>query len=137
MKVTPARGPSSSLRHFRISVEDTVFFQIESPMSFKCFRRMVARWAIPGVLGFSTLIAVGQTNGIFADFATSMGSFTCQLDYTNAPRTVANFIGLALASTGPIFARLISGSTRSISERTRYVTRVFGGFPQVQSNRLP
>src|ERR1035441_10610010 len=95
MKVTPARGPSSSLRHFRISVEDTVFFQIESPMSFKCFRRMVARWAIPGVLGFSTLIAVGQTNGIFADFATSMGSFTCQLDYTNAPRTVANFIGLA------------------------------------------
>ena len=64
-------------------------------MSFKCFRRMVARWAIPGVLGFSTLIAVGQTNGIFADFATSMGSFTCQLDYTNAPRTVANFIGLA------------------------------------------
>src|ERR1035438_5736822 len=95
MKVTPARGPSSSLRHFRISVEDTVFFQIESPMSFKCFRRMVARWAIPGVLGFSTLIAVGQTNGIFADFATSMGNFTCQLDYTNAPRTAANFIGLA------------------------------------------
>jgi len=36
-----------------------------------------------------------QTNGIFADFTTSMGSFSCQLDYTNAPRTVANFIGLA------------------------------------------
>ncbi len=37
----------------------------------------------------------GQTNGIFADFQTSMGAFTCRLDYTNAPRTVANFIGLA------------------------------------------
>ena len=34
-------------------------------------------------------------NGIFADFATSMGSFTCILDYTNAPMAVANFIGLA------------------------------------------
>jgi peptidyl-prolyl cis-trans isomerase A (cyclophilin A) len=39
--------------------------------------------------------ALGQTNGIYADFTTSLGSFTCQLDYTNAPRTVANFIGLA------------------------------------------
>lgn len=39
--------------------------------------------------------AVGQTNGIFADFTTSLGSFTCQLDYTNAPKAVANFIGLA------------------------------------------
>jgi len=43
----------------------------------------------------STLIAFGQTSGIFADFTTTMGSFTCQLDYTNAPRTTANFIGLA------------------------------------------
>jgi peptidyl-prolyl cis-trans isomerase A (cyclophilin A) len=38
---------------------------------------------------------LGQTNGIFADFTTSLGSFTCQLDYTNAPKAVANFIGLA------------------------------------------
>jgi cyclophilin family peptidyl-prolyl cis-trans isomerase len=36
-----------------------------------------------------------QSNGIFADFTTSLGSFTCQLDYTNAPKTVANFIALA------------------------------------------
>lgn len=34
-------------------------------------------------------------NGIFADFTTSFGPFTCVLDYTNAPRAVANFIGLA------------------------------------------
>lgn len=36
-----------------------------------------------------------QTNGIFADFATSMGSFTVRLDEVRAPRATANFIGLA------------------------------------------
>lgn len=36
-----------------------------------------------------------QTNGIFADFTTSMGNFTCQLSYSNSPAAVANFIGLA------------------------------------------
>ena len=64
-------------------------------MNFESIRRMLARSAIPAVLSLSTLIAAGQANGIFADFTTSMGSFTCQLDYTNAPRTAANFIGLA------------------------------------------
>jgi peptidyl-prolyl cis-trans isomerase A (cyclophilin A) len=49
-------------------------------------------------LFFLTLAAApcfGQTNGIFADFTTSMGNFTCQLSYSNAPAAVANFIGLA------------------------------------------
>lgn len=32
---------------------------------------------------------------IYADFKTSLGDFTAQLDYTNSPRTVANFITLA------------------------------------------
>lgn len=41
------------------------------------------------------LQASAQTNGIFADFTTSLGSFTCQLSYSNAPKAVANFIGLA------------------------------------------
>ena len=36
-----------------------------------------------------------RADGIFADFTTSVGSFSCSLDYTNAPKTVANFIGLA------------------------------------------
>jgi peptidyl-prolyl cis-trans isomerase A (cyclophilin A) len=36
-----------------------------------------------------------QTDGIFADFNTSMGSFTCRLDYAVAPKAVANFVGLA------------------------------------------
>lgn len=47
------------------------------------------------VLGTFAFNVAGQTNGIYADFTTSMGNFTCRLDYTNAPKTVANFIGLA------------------------------------------
>jgi peptidyl-prolyl cis-trans isomerase A (cyclophilin A) len=35
------------------------------------------------------------TNGIYAEFNTSMGSYTCRLEYALAPKTVANFIGLA------------------------------------------
>lgn len=34
-------------------------------------------------------------NGIYAEFSTSMGSFTCRLEYALAPKAVANFIGLA------------------------------------------
>ena len=41
-----------------------------------------------------------QTEGIFADFKTSMGSFTCRLDYAIAPKAVANFIGLATGQRG-------------------------------------
>ena len=39
--------------------------------------------------------ALAQANGIYADFTTSMGSFTCKLEYAIAPKAVANFIGLA------------------------------------------
>ncbi len=39
--------------------------------------------------------AAGQEGGLFADFETSHGSFTCRLYFESAPRTVANFIGLA------------------------------------------
>ena len=35
------------------------------------------------------------TNGIYAEFNTSMGSYTCRLEYAFAPKAVANFIGLA------------------------------------------
>src|SRR5213595_3673371 len=41
------------------------------------------------------LVARGQGEGIFAEFNTSMGSFTCRLEYAYAPKAVANFIGLA------------------------------------------
>lgn len=51
-----------------------------------------------GLLGLLLVIALrlhAQTDGIFADFRTSMGSFTCRLDHAVAPKAVANFIGLA------------------------------------------
>ena len=41
-----------------------------------------------------TTLRAQYTNGIYAEFNTSMGSFTCRLDYTLAPKTCANFIGL-------------------------------------------
>lgn len=46
------------------------------------------------LLGTAPLYAQ-VSNGIYADFTTSMGSFTCRLDYAIAPKAVANFIGLA------------------------------------------
>ena len=51
-----------------------------------------------GLLGLLVVTALSlhaQTDGIFADFRTSMGSFTCRLDYAVAPKAVANFVGLA------------------------------------------
>lgn len=50
---------------------------------------------IGGLLLGIGLIARGQGEGIFAEFNTSMGSFTCRLEYAYSPKTVANFIGLA------------------------------------------
>ena len=49
-------------------------------------RRMafIAVWA--GLLGS----APAQTNGIFADFSTSLGNFTVWLDHERAPRAVAS-----------------------------------------------
>ncbi len=35
------------------------------------------------------------TNGIYAEFNTSMGNYTCRLEYAIAPKACANFIGLA------------------------------------------
>lgn len=53
-----------------------------------------------GLLLACTLRLAAQTDGIFADFRTSMGSFTCRLDYAVAPKAVANFIGLATGERG-------------------------------------
>ena len=39
-------------------------------------------------------------DGLYAEFSTSMGNFTCELDYTGTPRTVANLVGLAEATVG-------------------------------------
>src|SRR6476646_9948053 len=50
---------------------------------------------IAGLLLGTALMARGQGEGIFAEFNTSMGSFTCRLEYASSPKAVANFIGLA------------------------------------------
>lgn len=54
------------------------------------WRRLVAGLFLLWAFG-----ATAQTNGIFADFTTSLGNFTCQLSYSNSPVAVANFVGLA------------------------------------------
>jgi peptidyl-prolyl cis-trans isomerase A (cyclophilin A) len=55
--------------------------------------------------------AFGQANGIYADFTTSMGSFTCRLEYAIAPKAVANFIGLATGTRS--WLDLPSGAART------------------------
>jgi cyclophilin family peptidyl-prolyl cis-trans isomerase len=42
-----------------------------------------------------TMLPAQYPDGIYAEFNTSMGSFTCRLEYVLAPKTCANFIGLA------------------------------------------
>lgn len=50
---------------------------------------------ILGLLLFGSLSALAEDDGIYADFSTSMGDFTCKLAYDKAPRAVASFMGLA------------------------------------------
>jgi len=52
------------------------------------------------VLAGLAAAGVRAQDGLFADFSTSMGEFTVQLDYENAPRAAANFVGLATGERG-------------------------------------
>lgn len=61
--------------------------------------------------GRITSPAQGYTNGIYAEFNTSMGSFTCRLEYALAPKTCANFIGLATGQRS--WLDLTTGITRT------------------------
>lgn len=54
---------------------------------------------IVAVLAISASLLRAQ-DGIYADYSTSMGDFTCQLHYDKAPQTVASFIGLATGERG-------------------------------------
>jgi len=61
------------------------------------------RWLIGlTVVGatFATVSLAGapSADGLFAGFFTSSGEFWCRLDYTRAPRTVANFVSLTEGS---------------------------------------
>jgi peptidyl-prolyl cis-trans isomerase A (cyclophilin A) len=59
------------------------------------FLRRTGLFILLGLTLGSAFLARGQGEGIFAEFNTSMGSFTCRLEYAYAPKAVANFIGLA------------------------------------------
>ena len=51
-------------------------------------------WAL--IVGWAVWLAAEAASGaIYADFATSLGTFTVELDALNAPRAVATFMGLA------------------------------------------
>jgi len=50
------------------------------------------------ILMLSGIARAQLPDGLYADFDTSMGSFTCRLDYVEAPLTCANFVGLAEGS---------------------------------------
>jgi peptidyl-prolyl cis-trans isomerase A (cyclophilin A) len=80
-------------------------------MNFGFIRPVITVAVILGVMSGVCSKANGQGNGIFADFTTSLGTFTCQLDYTNAPRTTANFIGLATGQRA--WLDLPTGSART------------------------
>jgi peptidyl-prolyl cis-trans isomerase A (cyclophilin A) len=55
-------------------------------------------WLVILLLSTPPLIAAPEAEGLYADFITSNGDFSCQLDYRGAPRTVANFVSLAEGS---------------------------------------
>jgi cyclophilin family peptidyl-prolyl cis-trans isomerase len=52
------------------------------------------KWLVMAI-GLLGLVEVRAQDGLYADFATTSGNFTCRLDFEKVPRTVANFVGLA------------------------------------------
>ncbi|MFO1512202.1 MAG: peptidylprolyl isomerase [Verrucomicrobiota bacterium] len=61
------------------------------------FVRPAVKFALmfASLLCFQSNSHAQYTNGIYAEFNTSMGSFTCRLEYALAPKACANFMGLA------------------------------------------
>lgn len=59
------------------------------------------------LLGFATILAADETpaaalpDGLYAEFVTPRGTFTCELFFQKTPLTVANFVGLAEGTLGP------------------------------------
>lgn len=95
-------------------------------MKTVCFRRL---WPIVAVLFLiSARPASAQyTNGIYAEFNTSMGSFTCRLEYALAPKACANFIGLATGQRASLNLPSGLGRTSPFYDGTTF-HRVIAGF---------
>jgi cyclophilin family peptidyl-prolyl cis-trans isomerase len=55
----------------------------------------VRKFILAGLLLFSPFSAIAQ---VYADFQTTAGDFTCELNYKTTPKTVANFMTLAEGS---------------------------------------
>jgi len=67
-----------------------------SPIVVGLYRLRFCLVFLAGCLSLFLFAPTGLAqDGIYADFTTSMGSFTCRLEYAYSPRSVANFIGLA------------------------------------------
>lgn len=62
-------------------------------------------------LGLPALVCAQYPDGIYAEFQTSLGNFTNRLEYTLAPKAVANFIGLATGQRS--WLDLTTGVTRT------------------------
>jgi peptidyl-prolyl cis-trans isomerase A (cyclophilin A) len=95
-----ARSPTMATRNVKEAEED-----------FEHMRARILRWLAFACITIVGLHAGAQTNGIFADFTTSMGDFTCELDYTNSPKAVANFVGLATGARA--WLDLVTGEART------------------------
>ena len=60
------------------------------------FRRAAVHSVVAALFFLLSFQSSAQyTNGIYAEFNTSLGSYTCALHYAQSPKAVANFIGLA------------------------------------------
>lgn len=62
-------------------------------------------------LVFAAKGSAQYTDGIYAEFNTSMGSYTCALYYAESPKAVASFIGLATGQRA--WLDLPTGTTRT------------------------
>jgi len=64
-------------------------------------RKLVGRLTLSGILGVIAWLGnpastcAQYTNGMYAEFYTSLGNFTNTLTFQQTPKTVANFVGLA------------------------------------------
>ena len=67
----------------------SIIFCVNGKLRMKRFIIVFVAMMMSGVL------RAEMPDGLYAAFDTSMGSFTCRLDYAEAPLTCANFVGLA------------------------------------------